>query len=87
MEACDQALPREASHEKTDFMKKPEELIGKKIGHLFKVGRSLVWYSGTVLAMNSRTKEYQVQYEGEEDICSFELLNDFSSGDLVVKSP
>ena len=65
-------------------MQYPDLLVGRKIRHRFQVGKSLVWYNGTVLHMNSKTKEYQVQYEGEDEICSFALLEDYMCGDLVV---
>lgn len=62
----------------------PEHLVGKKIRHRFEVGKDLMWYNGTVLNMNSETKEYQVMYDGEDDICCFALLDDIASGDLIV---
>lgn len=67
-----------------DTVLHPEYLIGKKIKHRFQVGKDLVWYNGTVLNMNSKTREYQVKYEGEDDICCFALLDDIPRGDLIV---
>lgn len=67
-----------------EVMLRPEFLVGKKIRHRFQVGRKLVWYNGTVLHLNSKTREYQIEYESEDDLCYFALLDDISSGDLVV---
>ena len=66
-----------------DIMLNPELLVGKNIKHRFQVGLELVWYTGTVISMNPNTMEHQVQYEGEDDICSFTLL-DILSGDLEL---
>ena len=44
----------------------------------------MMWFVGTVLNMNASTKEFQVRYEGEEDICLFTLLDDIESGDLEL---
>ena len=43
-----------------------------------------MWYEGTVLQMDSETKEYQVAYDGEDDVSSFPLLDDIASGDLII---
>ena len=42
----------------------------------------LVWYRGTVLKM-LETKEFEVQYDEEEDIYTFALL-DIKNGDLLM---
>lgn len=67
-----------------DVLLHPELLVGRKIRHRFQVGKKLIWYNGTILHLNSETKEYQVEYEGEDDICFFPLLDDISNGDLVL---
>ena len=66
------------------MQKKPTLLVGKKIRHRFEVGKELVWYIGTVLSVDLQTKEFQVHYEGESDICSFTLLDDILHGDLEL---
>ena len=63
----------------------PEILIGKKLRHRFQLGKELLWYIGIVMRMNSQLMEFEVQCEGEEDICWFTLLDDISSsGDLEL---
>ena len=51
----------------------------------FEVDGELVWYDRTVLRMNTKTKEYEIQYDGEEETCWFALLDDLSAGDLVFQ--
>ena len=68
----------------SDIMLRPELLVGKKIRHRFQVGEDLIWYNGTVISINPKTMEHQVQYDKEEDICSFALLEDISNGDLEL---
>lgn len=67
-----------------DYMQHPANLVGKRIRHRFKVGRKYAWYNGTVLSMNPNTKEFDVEYDGEEDICCYALLEDIANGDLKV---
>ena len=68
----------------SDIMLRPELLVGKKIRHRFQVGEDLIWYNGTVISIDPNTMEHQVQYDKEEDICSFALLEDISNGDLEL---
>ncbi|KAI8487886.1 hypothetical protein Bbelb_343340 [Branchiostoma belcheri] len=78
----------------------PEDLVGKRISHRFKVGRKHVWYSGTVLAIEGKgdsplTTRFQVVYdedinsssddsEQEEDPWVFTLMEDYAEGDLKI---
>ena len=62
----------------------PEYLVGKKINHRFEVEGELVWFKGTVKSYDSKTKEFLVFYDGEEDPCCFELLQDIEYGDLLL---
>ena len=67
-----------------DVLKCPEQLVGERINHRFEVDGELVWYEGTVDSYNSHSKEYLIAYDGEEDLCSFPLLEDIASGDLTI---
>ena len=67
----------------SDIMDKPELLVGRQIRHRFQVGEDLIWYNGTVISINLNTMEHKVQYEDDE-ICSFQLLEDISNGDLEL---
>ena len=62
----------------------PEYLVGQKINHRFEVEGELVWFKGTVKSYDSKTKEFLVFYDGEEDPCCFELLQDIEYGDLLL---
>ena len=68
-----------------DIVQQPKLLVGCRIKHRFETDRELVWYEGTVLQMNSETKEFQVAYN-DDDICCFPLLDDIASGDLLISS-
>lgn len=67
-----------------EVMQKPDLLVGKKIQHRFTVGKELMWFIGTVLSMKAETREFQVIYDGEDDICYFTLLDDIERGDLEL---
>lgn len=67
------------------IMTHPELLVGKRIRHCFQVEDELVWFNGTVINLNPVSMEYEIQYDGEEDTCSFTLLDDIVSGDLELQ--
>ena len=54
---------------------KPELLVGCQIKHRFKSDRELVWYEGTVLQMDSETKEFQVAYDEKLIEILLQLVN------------
>lgn len=66
------------------IMMQPDLLVGKRIQHQFEVDKKLSWFHGTVLKMNSTTKEFEVIYDGEEETCWFTLLEDLSAGNLYI---
>ena len=66
------------------IMAHPELLVRKRIRHCFQVGDELVWFNGIVINMNPESKEYKVQYDGEEETCLFTLLDDITSRDLEL---
>ena len=48
----------------------PQLLVGQRIRHRFAENDGeLVWYQGQVIRMNSRTLEFYVLYDGEQDVC------------------
>ena len=58
----------------------PRLLIGTRIQHRFEEeDGSLTWYEGLVIGHLS---DAQVVYIGEDEICGFELLEDYSKNDL-----
>ena len=73
-----------ASFSLSDAFLNPELLIGKVVRHRFQDGEDLTWYNGRIIDMNCETMEHQIQYEGEDDTCSFNLLEDIKNGDLEL---
>ena len=69
-----------------NILAEPELLVGQRIRHQFKVNGKLSWYEGTVLKRNAVTNEFEVIYDGEDDTYWFPLLEDISTGDLLVCS-
>ena len=69
-----------------EIVSKPQLLVGRRIRHRFQVeGTSeLVWYDGTVKNLNPETNEFQVIYDGEDEVCNYALLDDIRSGDLSL---
>ena len=63
-----------------------ESLIGKEINHRWKSeGGVERWYRGTVLSLVPGTADwFNVQYEGEDDVMSLNLLMDIENGDLDI---
>ena len=71
------------------FLIQPQLLVGQRIQHRFEEQGSeeLAWYDGLVLRMlDATSKEYEVIYDDEEDVCCFQLLDDLVAGDLIVIS-
>ena len=61
----------------------PRLLIGTRIRHRFEEeDGSLTWYEGLVIGHLSNAQTFEVVYFGEDEICEFELLEDYSKNDL-----
>ena len=60
----------------------PESLVGKEILHKFDVDGEEKWYTGYVISYNAVTRLHEVSYN--EENCFFDLLEDFSNGDLII---
>ena len=75
--------PEEGSLLHTDILLQPELLIGRRIKHRFEVDGDLVWYAGVVQQHNYVTSEFQVAYDGEEDLCWFTLLDDIRTASIM----
>jgi hypothetical protein len=72
-------IPQAAKYEPTD-------LVGKQIQHRFhcKHTKSNKWYNGLIQSYDEKTGTFEVQYEGEEGPCHFNLMADFAVGDLKI---
>ncbi len=62
-----------------------ESLVGQKIHQRFEVDNEERWFSGFIVAYNPQTRLHQITYDGEEEHCFFNLLEDLSKGDLVIQ--
>lgn len=80
----DSTTPEQETIAFEDIRLQPELLIGRRIKHRFEVDGKLVWYEGVVQQLNFITNEFQVAYEGEEELSWFPLLDDIRSGDLLL---
>ena len=62
----------------------PASLIGRRICHKFDVDGQDEWYDGQVISYDALTHLHEIVYEGEEEHCYFNLLEDISQGDLSI---
>ena len=51
-------------------------LVGRKINHKFSVNGEEVWYTGNVISYNNAKKLQTIIYDGEDEPCYFNLLED-----------
>ena len=63
-----------------EILKVPSLLVGMEIRHRFEDEDGLTWYDGLVIGVANM--EFEVIYSGEEDICEFDLLQDYMKSDL-----
>ena len=66
-----------------DILKVPDRLVGVCIRHRFEEEGVLKWYHGVVVGV-LESKEFEVIYTGEQEICEFDLMQDYYKGDLEV---
>ncbi len=59
----------------------PDLLIYRRIEHQFECDGELQWFAGTVLSYNNN---YRVQYDTENEIYSFPLLDDLNRNEVRV---
>lgn len=62
----------------------PASLIGRRICHKFDVDGQDQWYDGHVISYNALTRLHEIVYDGEEEYCYINLLEDISNGDLSI---
>ena len=74
----------------TSSVEEPEDLVGKRIEHLFQVGRGKKWYKGTVVGVKVGDSDgddayfFNIKYDGEKRVCEYDLLTDFENGELRI---
>ena len=64
----------------------PKDLVGKDIWHRFFDcdSKDYSWFRGFVLAYDEESDKSEIAYEDEEEHCFFNLLVDYSVGDLKI---
>ena len=65
-----------------EILKVPSLLVGMEIRHRFEDEDGLTWYDGLVIGVANM--EFEVIYSGEEDICEFDLLQDYMKSDITI---
>ena len=63
-----------------------ESLVGRRVLHRFQVDNEERWFSGFIVTYNPRAHLHEIAYDGEEEHCFFNLVEDLSKGDLVVQT-
>lgn len=63
-----------------------ESLVGRKVLHQFEVNNEERWFSGFIITYNPQTHLHEIVYDGEEEHCFFNLMEDLSKGELVVQT-
>lgn len=63
-----------------------ESLVGRRVLHRFEVENEERWFSGFIVSYNPGTRLHEIAYDGEEQHCFFNLLEDLSNGDLIVQT-
>lgn len=79
------AIP--SDHEFALFLEQPIALVGRRIKHRFQDEcdfEKCTWYIGIVIDYRDTDKTYCIKYEGEVDLCYFDLTIDFLNGDIVL---
>ena len=68
------------------IIKEPTTLIGKHIQHRFEVDNTgtVKWYHGIIITFDPSTNLHEIEYEGEEEHCYFDLTIDLFNGDIKV---
>ena len=68
----------------TEIANDSDLLLYRRIKHRFECDGSPQWFDGTVLSYSKDTGEYRVQYDNEDEIYTFPLLDDLKENDLKV---
>lgn len=63
-----------------------ESLVGRRVLHRFEVENEEKWFSGFIVSYSPRSCLHEIAYEGEEEHCFFNLIEDLSKGDLIVQA-
>lgn len=83
-ELCD-FITKTIPSEFTSFIEQPTTLVGKRIKQRFQdEPERYTWYVGTVIDYRLSDKTHCIEYDGEEEVCYFDITIDFLNGDIVL---
>ena len=76
----------QSSSDCSSYVEDPSSMVGKHIQHRFEIDNTseVKWYHGTVIDYDTTTKLHEIEYEGEEEHCYFDLKIDILNGDIKV---
>lgn len=86
-ELCDIMIKTGIPSEFAPFLEQPTTLVGKRIKQRFQDGddpESCTWYVGRVIGYRDSDKTHCIHYDGEDDVCYFDLSIDFLNGDIFL---
>ncbi len=62
-----------------------DALVGRTVMHKFEIYNEDKWFSGFIVSYNPNTHLHEIAYD-EEEHCFFNLQEDLSKGDLIIKA-
>ena len=87
-ELCDIIAKTSIPSEFAIFLEQPTTLVGKRIKQRFQDEgadpESCTWYIGEVIGYRDADKTHCIHYDGEDEVCYFDLTIDFLNGDIVL---
>ena len=87
-ELCGIMIKTGVPSEFAPFLQQPTTLVGKRIKQRFQDEgddpESCTWYVGRVIGYRDSDKTHCIDYDGEDEVCYFDLTIDFLNGDIVL---
>ena len=87
-ELCDIIIKTGIPSEFAPFLERPTTLVGKRIKQRFQDEdddpESCTWYVGRVIGYRDSDKTHCIDYDGEDEVCYFDLTIDFLNGDIIL---
>ena len=68
--------------ETSEAITDPYFLVGRHIMHKFMYAGEETWFSGHVMSYSCSSNVHEVTYDGEDEPCFFDLMEDLDLGDL-----
>ena len=81
---CEESRLSSGTHDTDSYT--PESLVGRRVLHRFEVEKEEKWFPGLIISYSPRSCLHEISYEGEEEHCYFNLIEDLLKGDLVVQA-